>query len=144
MALYSTFIGSKPKRALFETDLEIPVQSEEEFQYMKQHFKKCNYYYLGLAKCRDSILTRAVKGENDAKTYGFQPCKKIADSYWQCMTEKKIGTTIEEAPKVAQKQLDTFFTCSYISLDRMEICRTQIDNAVRLIYREKDTPLRNN
>lgn len=86
------YIHRKPKNAEFESDIEIVAPSFQEVDFFASQNTKCHYYYLGLAKCRDSLIKGVGQSPYDEKhKYGFLPCKKIEDGVWRCLTNKKNG-----------------------------------------------------
>lgn len=87
------YISKKPKLAEFETDIDIIGPSSREIDFIASRNMKCNYYYLGLAKCRDSLIRGVGQQPHDARhKYGFLPCKQLEDANWKCMTDKKNGS----------------------------------------------------
>ena len=86
------YIHRTPKNAEFETDLEIISPTSKEIDFIAMQNMKCNYYYLGLAKCRDSLISGVGQTPYDSKhKFGFLPCKRIEDATWKCMSNKKNG-----------------------------------------------------
>lgn len=88
------FLSRRPKGAEFETDIEFKGPSDEEIDYFAVYNQRCNYYYLGLAKCRDTILEKSYSQDPQVKKYGFQPCKQLVDAHFSCMTNKRAGRIV--------------------------------------------------
>lgn len=86
------YISRQPKLAEFESDLEIETPSAEEIEYFTAQNQRCHYYYLGLAKCRDTIIEKAANQDPVIMKYGFQPCKQLVDAHFSCMTNKRAGS----------------------------------------------------
>jgi hypothetical protein len=136
------YLSRKPKLAEFETDIEFSVPSEAEIEWLTMQNYKCNYYYMGIAKCREAVLKRATTSGSAPDQHGFLPCKEIVDAHYRCMSNKKFGQTLEEAPAEAQQFAKAFKTCAFKKLNYMEVCRGTFDNAIRMLYRGKESPLK--
>lgn len=87
---YSTFFKPE-KNGEFETDIEIDTPKAQEIAFLADQNRKCNYYYLGLAKCRDHVLEKSSAQNSPNYKHGFLPCKEILDAHYSCMTNKKYG-----------------------------------------------------
>lgn len=129
-------------KSIFEDRFKYILPSDSEMRIVAKANSECFYYLSGIEDCKEKMLVKALKKNNDTEV-DFFDCKPVAEAYFRCVTKDQYGDKLEDMEQAVRPYFKNFTKCLFEDFKTIGDCRKYHDDILRHYARQADNKLDN-